>query len=94
MKNCTLDNFRFIWIFLNVFLKIFHTVPVDRFIAVDTSEIEELGFFSSRVLTVSMFSSIILVRGGPGSLGGETSLETINLLITLENCEETDVVII
>ena len=38
------------------------------FIAVDTSEMEELGF-SSTILTVSIFSSIILVRGGPGKLG-------------------------
>ena len=69
-------------IFSNVFLKILHTVPVDRFIAVDTSEIDELGFSSTRFLTVSMFSSIILVRGGPGSLTGETS--PVALLITLE----------
>ena len=45
---------------------------------------EELGFSSTRFLTVSMFSSIILVRGGPGSLEVETSPKAINLLITLE----------
>ena len=47
-------------------------------------EMEELGFSSTRFLTVSMFSSIILVRGGPGSLEGETSPEAMNLLTTLE----------
>ena len=59
-------------------------------------EMEEFGFSSTRFLTVSMFSSIILVRGGPGSLEGKTSPEAINLLITLErhNCEESDVVTI
>ena len=41
-------------------------------------EMEELGFSSTKFLTVSMFYSIILVRGGPGTL------EAINLLITLE----------
>ena len=46
-------------------------------------EMEELGFSSIKFLTASMFSSIILVRGGPGSLKGETSPEAINLLITL-----------
>ena len=45
---------------------------------------EELGFSSTRFLTLSMFSSVILVQGGPGRLEGETSLEAINLLITLE----------
>ena len=45
---------------------------------------EELCFSSTRFFTVSMFSSIILVRGGPGSLEGETSPEAINLLIALE----------
>ena len=70
--------------FLNVFLKILHTVPVDRFITVDTSEMDDLGFYSTRFLTVSMFSSIILIRGGSWSLEGETSPEAINLLITLE----------
>ena len=58
--------------------------PVDRFIAVDTSEIEELGLSSIRFLTVSMFSSIISVRRGHGSLERETSPEATNLLITLE----------
>ena len=57
---------------------------LDRFIAVDTSVMKELGFSSTRLLTVSMFSSIIFVRGGLGSFKGETSLESINLLITLE----------
>ena len=46
---------------------------------------EELDFSSFRFLTVSMFSFIIFVRGGPGSLEGETSPEATNLLITLEN---------
>ena len=82
----TLNSFRFIWIFLNVFLKIFHTVPVDRFIAVDISEMEESSYSSTKFLTVSIFSSIILVRGGPGSLEGEMSPETINLLITCRGC--------
>ena len=63
---------------------IFHTVPVYRFITVDTSEMEELRFSSTRFLTVSIFSSIILVLGGPGSLEGETLPEAINMLITLE----------
>ena len=80
----TLDSFRLIWMFLNVFLKIFHTVAIDRFIAVHTSEIEELVFSSTGFLSVSMFSSIILVRGGPGSLEGETSPEAINLLIIMQ----------
>ena len=44
------------------------TVHIDRFIGVDTSEMEELDFSSTRFLTVSMFSSINLVRGGPASL--------------------------
>ena len=70
--------------FLNVFPKILHTVPpVDRFIAVDTSEMEELGFSSTRFLTVSMFYSIILVLRGAGSLEGKASPEAINQLITL-----------
>ena len=47
-------------------------------------EIEELGFSSTMFLIVSMFSSIILDRGGPGRLEGEMSPETINLLITLK----------
>ena len=41
-------------------------------------EMEELGFSSTMFLTVSMFSLIILVRGRPGSLDGETSLEFDN----------------
>ena len=45
---------------------------------------EELGLSSTRFLIVSMFSSIILVQGGPGSLEGETSPEAITLLITLQ----------
>ena len=45
---------------------------------------EGLGFYSTGFPTVSMFSSIILVRGGAGSLEGETSPEVINLLITVE----------
>ena len=45
---------------------------------------EEFGFSSIEYLTVSMFSSIILFRGGPESLEGDTSPEAINLLITLE----------
>ena len=45
---------------------------------------EELGFSLTMFHTVSMFSSVILVRGGPGSLEDETSREAINLLITLE----------
>ena len=47
-------------------------------------EMEELGFSYTKFLAASMFSSIILVQGGPGSLEGETSSEAINLLITLE----------
>ena len=48
-------------------------------------EIEELGFYSTRFLTVSiMFSRIILVRRRLGSLEEGTSQEAINLLITLE----------
>ena len=47
-------------------------------------EMEELGFSSTRFITVSMFSAIILVRGRPGSLERETSMEAMNLLITLE----------
>ena len=35
-------------------------------------EMEELGFSSTRYLTISMFSSIISIRGGIGSLEGET----------------------
>ena len=77
--------------FPNVLFKIFQTVPVDRFIAVDTSEIEELSCSSTRFLIVSMFSPIILVCGGPGNVEGEMSPEAINLLITLE---EADVVTI
>ena len=59
-------------------------------------EMEELGFSSTRFFTVSMFSSIILVRGRPEILEEETSTEAINLLITLErrHCEEADVVTI
>ena len=68
----------------NVFLKIFHALPGDRFIAVNTKEIEEFNFCSTKFLTDSMFSTIILVWRGPGSLDRETSPETINLLITLE----------
>ena len=56
-------------IFSNVFLKILHTVPVDRFIAVDTSEIDELGFSSTRFLTVSMFSSIFFCSGKTWKIG-------------------------
>ena len=44
---------------------------------------EELGFCSTRFLTASIFSLLILVRGGPGSLEGEMSTEAINL-ITLD----------
>ena len=47
-------------------------------------EMKELGFSSTRFLTASMFSSIILVRGGPGILEGEMSPKVTNLLITLE----------
>ena len=47
-------------------------------------EMVELGFSPTKFLTVSMFSSIILVRGAPGSLEGETSPDTIRLLIILE----------
>ena len=47
-------------------------------------EIEELGFSSTKFLTVSMFYSIISDLGGPGSLEGESSPEVIKLLITLE----------
>ena len=32
-------------------------------------EMDELGFTSTRFFTVSLFSSIILVRGGHGSFG-------------------------
>ena len=44
-------------------------------------KIGELGFSSTRFLTVSMFSSIIWVQEGPVSLEGGTSPEAINLLI-------------
>ena len=47
-------------------------------------EMGESGFYLTKFLTVTMFSSIILVRGVPGRLEGETSPEAINLLITLE----------
>ena len=58
-------------------------------------EMEQLGFSSSRFLTVSMFSSIILVTEGPGSLQEGTSSNAINLSIKSlgrRNCEEADVV--
>ena len=42
-------------------------------------EMEEI-FFSNMLLTESMFFFIILVRGGPGNLEGDTSPEAINLL--------------
>ena len=45
---------------------------------------EELGFSSTRFLTVSMFRLIILVRGRPESLEGETSPVAIKLFIILE----------
>ena len=80
----TLNSFRFIWILSQCFPQNFPYSTVDRFIAVDTSEMEELRFSSTMFLTVSMFSSIILVRRGPGSLEGETSPEAIDLLIILE----------
>ena len=56
----------------------------------------ELSFFSTRFITVSMFSSINLVQGGLGNLEGETSAEATNLLITLDrrNCKEVDIVTI
>ena len=47
-------------------------------------ELAEFSFSSTSFLTVSMFSSMILVLGGPGRLEEETSPEAINLLITLE----------
>ena len=34
---------------------------------------EELGLSSTRFLTVSIFSQIILVRGGPESLEGDVT---------------------
>ena len=45
---------------------------------------EELGISLTKFLSVSMFSSIILIREEPGSLEGETSPEATNLLISLE----------
>ena len=75
----SLDRFRFIWIFSQYFLKLFHTVLVDRFIACDTLEMKELCFPSTRFFSVS-----ILVRGGPESLERQKSPEAINLSITLE----------
>ena len=46
--------------------------------------IEGLCTESSLATVVNKLSSIILVRGEPESLEGETSQESINLLISLE----------
>ena len=47
-------------------------------------QMDEMDFSSAKFLTVSILSSIILLRGGPGRLVGETSPEATNLLINLD----------
>ena len=58
---------------LTVFLSTVFTSPGRAFVGL---EMKELGFSSTRFLTVSIFSSIILVQGGPESVEGP---EAINL---------------
>ena len=75
----------------NCFNEPVDTVPVDRFIAVDTSKMGELDFSSTSFLTVSMFSSIILVGEDLEDVtGGHKSVDNSGEGVTA--CEEADVV--
>ena len=65
---------------MDIFSK-FHTVPVDRFIAVDTSEMKKLGFSYQISYCINVFFDNF-GSGRTWKIG--TSPEAINLLITLE----------